>query len=72
MRTGTCHIRWIEDDEADAALADIYAQTPEASPGAHRRGDSLHNDPAAPLPAAIEGASRIHFSDGSLSRAQHR
>lgn len=64
-------IDWIEDDDAQGLLADLYQRAREASPTGQvpdiyrtmsRRPDFL---------AAIMDAGQMHFSDGYLSRAQH-
>ena len=64
-------IKWIEDDEADPALAEIYRQVRETSPRGNVapiiRTMSLRPD----FLVAINSAARMHFSDGALTRAQH-
>ena len=64
-------IAWIEDAEAEGQLAEIY----EAARSRSERGqvaDILRTMSLRPdFLAAIIDASRLHFSDGALSRAQH-
>ena len=64
-------IRWIEDDEATGPLAELYKRLGGASDSggvpAILRTMSLRPD----FLASIAQASRLHFSDGALSRAQH-
>lgn len=65
-------IDWVEDDDASGPLADIYGfyrtnstmggQVPDIVRTMSLRPDFL---------AAIMEASKLHFSDGALSRAQH-
>jgi hypothetical protein len=64
-------IAWIEDNDATGGLADLYRELKQASargnvPDILRtmslRPDFLH---------AIDQASRLHFTDGALSRAEH-
>ena len=61
----------VEEGEAEGPLADIYARTmgqsvarvvPEILRTMSLRPDFL---------AAIDQASRLHFTDGALTRAQH-
>lgn len=62
-------IAWIEDDDATGPLAELYARLRQSSGGVAdiMRTMSLRPD----FMAAILQASRLHFSDGALSRAQH-
>lgn len=64
-------IKMVEDDEAEGALAEIYATTkahsvarvvPEILRTMSLRPDFLQ---------AINEASKLHFTDGALTRAQH-
>ncbi len=63
-------IAWIKDQDATGPLAQLYATIKQTSPDGvpdiirtmSQRPDFL---------AAILQASRLHFSDGALSRAQH-
>jgi hypothetical protein len=64
-------IAWIEDKDASGSLVTMY----DAFRGSSRTGDvpdilrtmSLRPD----FLAAINEASRLHFTDGALTRAQH-
>ena len=62
-------IAWITDEEATGPLADTYAALRETSGHVPDilRTMSLRPD----FLAAIRQASRLHFTDGALSRAQH-
>ena len=64
-------IAWVEDDDATGELAEVYAAAKASSP----RGvvaDILRTMSVRPdFLQAIMAASRLHFSDGALTRAQH-
>ena len=64
-------IKMVEESEAKGRLAEIYATARAESP----RGivaDILKTMSLRPdFLAAIQAASRTHFSDGALTRAQH-
>ncbi len=64
-------IAWIEDADAQGELAELYeaarARSARGSVPDIMRTMSLRPD----FLAAIMDASRLHFSDGALSRAQH-
>jgi hypothetical protein len=64
-------IAWIEDADAEGELAEIY----QTARGRSERGyvaDILRTMSLRPdFLIAIMNASRMHFSDGALSRAQH-
>jgi hypothetical protein len=64
-------IAWIEDADARGPLADLYdAARSRSQSGVVAdivRTMSLRPD----FLAAIMDASRLHFSDGALTRAQH-
>ena len=68
-------IGWIEESEARGKLADLFeASRSGAITGVRREQvpDILHTMSHRPdFLAAIMDASRLHFSDGALSRAQH-
>jgi len=61
----------VQESEAQGPLAELYAQAKAQSP----RGivaDIIKTMSLRPdFLAAIESASRMHFSDGALTRAQH-
>lgn len=61
----------VEESEATGALADLYATTKARSVAGVvpeiLRTMSLRPD----FLAAIDSASRLHFTDGALTRAQH-
>ena len=64
-------IRWIKDDEATGELAEMYARMRQSS-SRGRVADILRTMSLRPdFLQAIDTASRLHFSDGALSRAQH-
>jgi alkylhydroperoxidase family enzyme len=64
-------IAWVEDDDAAGELAEIYNELSRTSP----RGnvpDILRTMSQRPdFLRAINQASRLHFEDGALSRAEH-
>jgi hypothetical protein len=61
----------VQESEAEGPLAELYARAKAQSP----RGtvaDILKTMSLRPdFLAAIEAASRMHFTDGALTRAQH-
>jgi hypothetical protein len=64
-------IKMVGEDEATGPLADIYS-TSKARSVAHVVPDILRTMSLRPdFLAAIDAASRMHFSDGALTRAQH-
>ena len=68
-------IGWIEERDAQGQLADLFAASRAGSvPGVPRKNvpDIIHTMSYRPdFMAAIIAASRLHFSDGALTRAQH-
>jgi hypothetical protein len=64
-------IAWVEDDNASGELAQIYSELRRKS----RKGtvpDILRTMSQRPdFLRAIDEASRMHFGDGALSRAEH-
>jgi hypothetical protein len=64
-------IKMVEEKDATGPLADIYARTKKHSLAGVvpeiLRTMSLRPD----FLAAIDEASRMHFTDGALSRAEH-
>jgi hypothetical protein len=68
---GRNRIRMIEEAEAQGPLAEIYAKA-KARSVAGVVPDILRTMSHRPdFLAAIDAASRMHFSDGALTRAQH-
>ena len=64
-------IAWVEDEDATGPLAELYARLRQDSPGG-RVPDILRTMSLRPdFLGAIAAASRLHFSDGALTRAQH-
>lgn len=64
-------IRMVGEGEATGALAEIYA-TSKARSVAHVVPDILRTMSLRPdFLQAIDAASRLHFSDGALTRGQH-
>jgi hypothetical protein len=64
-------INWIEDADATGAVASAFAQI-RATSESGRVADILRTMSFRPdFMLAINEASRMHFSDGALSRAQH-
>lgn len=68
---GRHRIAWVSDGEAAGPVAEAFAAARAASPSGQvpdiLRTMSLRPD----FLGAITQASRLHFSDGALSRAQH-
>jgi len=64
-------IKWIEDSEATGEVASAFAQirATAESGGVADILRTMSNRPDFML--AINEASRMHFSDGALTRAQH-
>jgi hypothetical protein len=64
-------IRMVGESEAEGPLKELYAQAKEQSPigivAPILQTMSLRPD----FLAAIQAASRMHFTDGALTRAQH-
>jgi hypothetical protein len=64
-------IAWVEDGDASGELAELYRELKTRS----LRGtvpDILRTMSARPdFLRAIDQASRLHFTDGALSRAEH-
>jgi alkylhydroperoxidase family enzyme len=64
-------IAWVEDSDAAGEIADVFSElrrtsatgkVPDILRTMSRRPDFLR---------AIDRASRLHFTDGALSRAEH-
>lgn len=68
-------ISWIEEGAATGRLADLFEASRSGSITGTPRPqvpDILHTMSHRPdFLAAIMDASRVHFSDGALTRAQH-
>ena len=68
-------ISWIEERDAQGRLAELFENARSGSvTGTPRKHvpDILHTMSHRPdFLAAIVEASRVHFSDGALTRAQH-
>ena len=68
-------IGWIEESDAKGQLADLFASARAGTISGvprERVPDILHTMSHRPdFLAAIMDASRVHFSDGALTRAQH-
>jgi hypothetical protein len=73
--TNMPRIGWIEENDARGQLAELFAVSRAGAISGSRRErvpDILHTMSYRPdFLAAIMDASRVHFSDGALSRAQH-
>jgi alkylhydroperoxidase family enzyme len=64
-------IAWVEDDDASGELAEIYKELRRNSPRG-KVADILRTMSQRPdFLRAIDQASRLHFEDGALSRAEH-
>jgi hypothetical protein len=64
-------IKMVDESEAEGPLAELYANAKAQSPigvvAPILKTMSLRPD----FLSAIQAASRLHFSDGALTRAQH-
>src|SRR5947209_12759425 len=64
-------IAWIDDNDASGEIADVYRELKKTSPTGNvpdiLRTMSLRPD----FLRAIDQASRLHFTDGALTRAEH-
>jgi hypothetical protein len=64
-------IAWIEDADAIGPVAEAFAQIRQTSRSG-QVADILRTMSLRPdFMTAIDAASRMHFSDGALTRAQH-
>lgn len=64
-------IAWVEDDAAAGATAEGFARVRAAS-SSGKVADIMRTMSLRPdFMEAILAASRLHFSDGALSRVQH-
>jgi hypothetical protein len=64
-------ISWIEDDDATGEVADLYRRLKRTS-GRGKVPDILRTMSLRPdFLVAIDQASKLHFTDGALSRAEH-
>ncbi len=68
-------ISWVEEQDATGRLAELFEDARSGSISGIKRpfvADILHTMSHRPdFLAAIMEASRMHFSDGALTRAQH-
>jgi hypothetical protein len=65
-------IRMVEQSEASGPLAELYASPDAQSSAGAGVADIIKTMSLRPdFLAGIMAASRMHFSDGALSRAQH-
>lgn len=67
-------IAWVEDEDARGTLAELYETIRAGTLGTRRERvpDILKTMSSRPdFLAAVVEASRLHFSDGALTRAQH-
>lgn len=64
-------IAWVEDDQAEGETAAAFARARAVS-SSGQVADILRTMSHRPdFLDAINAASRLHFSDGALTRAQH-
>ncbi|MEA2643085.1 MAG: hypothetical protein QOJ33_2193 [Chloroflexota bacterium] len=61
----------VEESDAKGPLADVYAQAKSLSPSGTVAGIIKTMSLRPDFLAGIQAASRMHFSDGALTRAQH-
>ncbi|WIG59912.1 MAG: hypothetical protein OJF49_002660 [Ktedonobacterales bacterium] len=64
-------IGWIDDDHATGPLADLYARMRHTSPTGSVPDIMRTMSQRPDFMDAILQASRLHFTDGALTRAQH-
>ena len=68
-------IKWIEESDAKGQLADLFESARAGSISGIKRDfvpDIMHTMSHRPdFLAAMMDVSRVHFSDGALTRAQH-
>lgn len=64
-------IGWVEDDAATGPLAEAFAAIRASRPGGGVPDIARTMSARPDFMMAIMDASRLHFSDGALTRAQH-
>ena len=64
-------IKVIQESEAQGQLADLYATAKSQSPIGVVAEILMTMSLRPDFLAAIQAASRLHFTDGALTRAQH-
>ena len=64
-------IRMVEESEADGPLAELYTAAKARSVAGVVPAILKTMSSRPDFLAAIDAASRMHFSDGALTRAQH-
>lgn len=64
-------IAWIEDADATGEIAEVFARARAESPSGWVADILRTMSPRPDFMRAIMDASRLHFSDGALTRAQH-
>ncbi len=65
-------IQWVTDEEAEGPLADLFAAARATSSRQGQVPDIMRTMSLRPdFLAAIMQASKMHFTDGALTRAQH-
>ena len=64
------YIRWIDDSQADGAVAEVYQAWKQANPGRQLMPDILKCFSLRPdlLKAVVDISYPLHFSDGHLTR----
>jgi hypothetical protein len=64
-------IKMVDESDAKGPLAEVYAQARSVSPSGTVAGITKTMSLRPDFLAGIQAASRMHFSDGALTRAQH-
>jgi hypothetical protein len=64
-------IAWIEDDAAEGEIAELFARVRMTSSDGQVPDIMRTMSPRPDFMGPILAASRLHFSDGALTRAQH-
>jgi hypothetical protein len=63
-------IKWIDDDEAEGEVAELYQMWKAANPGRPRMPDILKCFSLRPdfLRSVLDFSYKLHFADGHLTR----
>lgn len=64
------HIPWIDDEQAEGELAEVYTRWKQANPGRERMPEILKCFSHRPdfLAQVIAASNGVHFRDGHLPR----
>ena len=64
-------IKWVEDDEAEGQLAEMYRAAKAGSPDGQVWAILKTMSVRPEFATGILQAATVHFTDGALTRAQH-